>query len=213
VTINELKLYWNLISYVLRKLTEKRCLTDVVVQWRTIQQTLQFSAALTKIHEAVVKRGLQYLNGSRNEGITFSGSKDGKLRLAAYSDADWAGDKENGRSISGFVATINGAAISWSAKKQGSVATSSTEVEYMALSTAVKEVIWIQRMFKELGRTWMMGRSSMRTIKEQLLWRRTPSITQRPSTLIQSIILSENASKIIELSCNTSQQQVWLPMQ
>jgi Reverse transcriptase (RNA-dependent DNA polymerase) len=118
-----------------------------------IQQTSQFSAAPTKIHEAVIKRGLRYLNGSRNEGITFSGSKDGKLRLEAYSDADWAGDKENRRSISGFVATMNGAAISWSAKKQSSVATSPTEAEYMALSTVVKEVIWIQRMFKELGRT------------------------------------------------------------
>jgi uncharacterized protein YeeX (DUF496 family) len=38
-------------------------------------------------------------------------------------------------------------------EKQSSVATSSTEAEYMALSTSVKEVIWIQRMFKKLGRT------------------------------------------------------------
>jgi hypothetical protein len=82
------------------------------------------------------------LNGSQNEGIMFSESKkDEKRMLAAYSNADWAGDKENWRSISRFVATINGAAISRSAKEQSSVATSSTEAEYMTLSTAVKEVI------------------------------------------------------------------------
>ena len=116
-----------------------------------ISQTSQFSATPTRIHESVVKRGFRYLNGTRMDGITFSGSKH--LKLSAYSDADWAGNKEDRKSISGFLATINGAAISWSSKKQTSVATSSTEAEYMALSGAVKEIIWIQRMFKELGRT------------------------------------------------------------
>jgi hypothetical protein len=43
-------------------------------------------------------------------------------------------------------------------RKQASVATSSTEAEYMALNTAVKEVIWIQWMFKELGRTLDNGK-------------------------------------------------------
>jgi hypothetical protein len=80
------------------------------------------------------------------------------MMLAVYSDADWAGDKENRRLISGFVATINEAVISWSMKKQSSVATSTTEAEYMALNTMVKEVIWIQRMFKELGRTLNDGK-------------------------------------------------------
>jgi hypothetical protein len=53
-----------------------------------IQQVSQFSSALTDTHEAVVRRGLWYLNGSQDKGITFSESKDGKLRLEAYSDID-----------------------------------------------------------------------------------------------------------------------------
>jgi hypothetical protein len=122
-----------------------------------VQQTSQFSASPTKVHEAVVKRGLRYLNGSRNKGLTFSGG-NGTLTLAVYSDADWAGNGEDRKSISGFIATINGAAISWSSRKQSSVATSSTEAEYMALRTAAKEVIWIQRMFEELGRVLEDGK-------------------------------------------------------
>ena len=101
-----------------------------------ISETSRFNAQPTKVHEAAVKRGLRYLNGTREDGITFSGSQS--LKLSAFSDADWAGNQEDRRSISGFVAMINGAAISWSSKKQSSMATSSTEAEYMALSHAVK---------------------------------------------------------------------------
>jgi hypothetical protein len=72
--------------------------------------------------------------------------------LEVYSDADWAGTKED-RSISEVLATINGETILLNSKKQNLVVTLSTKVEYMALSTGVKEVIWIQWMFKELGQT------------------------------------------------------------
>jgi hypothetical protein len=62
--------------------------------------------------------------GSRNEGLTFSGENI-TLTLAVHRYADWAGNKEDRKSISVFITTIKGAAISWSSKKQSSVATSS----------------------------------------------------------------------------------------
>jgi hypothetical protein len=63
--------------------------------------------------------------------------------LAVYSDIDWAGNREDRKSISEFVVTINIAAISQSPRKQSSMTTLLTEAEYMVPQTVVKEVISI----------------------------------------------------------------------
>jgi hypothetical protein len=70
------------------------------------------------------------------------------MRLNIWSDANWGG--EEGRE-SGFVVTIAGGTVSWSSKKQGSVALSTTESEYMALLHALKELIWLLRFLREIG--------------------------------------------------------------
>jgi hypothetical protein len=59
--------------------------------------------------------------------------------LVCYVDADWGGDKIDGRSMSGMLFLYNGAAISWTSRKQNCVSLSSTEAEYIALSEALKE--------------------------------------------------------------------------
>ena len=114
-----------------------------------VSQVSQFNASPTFTHDAVAQRVLQYLNESMNLGIEYNEEEGLVLRM--YVDADW-GASENRRSIGGFIAILAGGAISWSCKKQGSVALSSTEAEYMALVQATKESIWLQRLFKELGR-------------------------------------------------------------
>ena len=55
------------------------------------------------------------------------------------------------KSMSGFVFMLGGAAISWSLKKQISVALLSTEAEYIAAAHATKEVIWLRRLLTDLG--------------------------------------------------------------
>jgi hypothetical protein len=72
------------------------------------------------------------------------------MRLNIWSDANWGGE-EGRESVSGFVVTIAGGTVSWSSKKQGSVALSTTESEYMALLHALKELIWLLRFLREIG--------------------------------------------------------------
>ena len=115
-----------------------------------ISQLSQYNNAPNKTHYAVVKRVLRYLKGTIDKGITFSGSLGLKLEL--YCDADWASGEDR-KSISAYIGMLAGGAITWRAKKQSTVATSSTEAEYMALLEAVKESVWIQQLLKELGRT------------------------------------------------------------
>jgi hypothetical protein len=62
-----------------------------------------------------------------------------------------AEDRTQRKSNSGYICFFNGGTINWSCKKQECVALSSCEAEYVALSEAVKEVIWLRRMLAEFG--------------------------------------------------------------
>jgi len=114
----------------------------------SIQQISQHSQKPTSIHEKAARQGLRYLGGTSQEGITYDG-KEG-LKLKGWCDASW-GAEEGRESVSGYVFTLAGGAVSWSSKKQSSVALSTTESEYMAILHALKEQIWIHRLLKEIG--------------------------------------------------------------
>ena len=101
-----------------------------------------------KSHMEAAKQILRYLSATRDRGITFGG---GDLSIQGYSDSDWAGDKEDRKSTSGYVFMLNNGPISWASKRQKTVALSSTEAEYMALTLAAKETIWIRLLMTELG--------------------------------------------------------------
>ena len=111
----------------------------------------QFASDPCPTHWQALKRVLRYLQATTTHGIQFGHCKiDG---LIGYSDADWAGDIESRRSTSGYVFVMNGGCISWRSKKQRTVALSSTEAEYMALSEATQEAVWLKVFLCELGET------------------------------------------------------------
>ena len=89
------------------------------------------------------------MKGTLKHGLCFSG-KNG-AELVGYSDADWAGDLDTRRSTSGYVFQIGDATINWSSKRQQTVARSTTEAEYVALSAAAQESIWLRRLLSDLG--------------------------------------------------------------
>ena len=72
------------------------------------------------------------------------------LVLDCYSDSDWAGDVDDRHSTSGYVIRLNGCTISWRSKRQNTVALSSCEAEYYAISSTVQEIIWFQQLLKEI---------------------------------------------------------------
>jgi hypothetical protein len=113
----------------------------------------QFNSKPTTEHWSAVKRVLRYLRGSVDRGITYrgSGSPMEQPILHGYSDADYAEDKNDRRSFTGYAFLLSGAAVSWASRKQTCVATSSTESEYMAVSDAAKEAIWWRSFLSSLG--------------------------------------------------------------
>ena len=99
------------------------------------------------------KRVLRYLRGTARDGITFGGGVETEKVLidSSFCDADWAGDREGRRSTTGYLMKINGGIVSWSSKKQGCVAISSAEAEYLAAGAAVQEILWLRTLLKEMG--------------------------------------------------------------
>ena len=80
---------------------------------------------------------MRYLRGSSIVCLQFGRTRDG---VAEYVDSDYAGDLDKRISLTGYVFTIEGCAISWKATLQSIVALSTTEPEYMAVIEACKEV-------------------------------------------------------------------------
>ena len=71
--------------------------------------------------------------------------------LHGYSDADWGGDSETRRSTLGYyVFQIHGNTVSWRSKRQSSVPRSTTEAEYIALSNACQEGLWLRRLLSDI---------------------------------------------------------------
>jgi hypothetical protein len=73
------------------------------------------------------------------------------LGLKAYVDSDWATSKEDRISQTGYIIMMMNGPVVWRSRKQKSVALSTMEAEYMALSDAIKEVIWIRALAKSMG--------------------------------------------------------------
>ena len=101
-----------------------------------------------KHHWEAVKWILRYLSGTVSLALCFRKTSEG---LHGYVDADMAGDLDSRKSTTGCVCTYGGTAVSWTSKLQKIVALSTTEAEYVAMTEASKEMIWLQGFLEELG--------------------------------------------------------------
>lgn len=87
-----------------------------------------------------VKRIFAYLGGTVSHGIEYR-SGGSEAELVGFSDSDFAGDLETRRSTTGYVFCFANGAITWNSKRQKMVTLSTTEAEYVAASTATRELI------------------------------------------------------------------------
>jgi ribonuclease HI len=95
---------------------------------------------------------MKYVKGTKDHGLIYKKQNlNGKFNVYGYVDSDWASDATTRKSTTGYIFFMNGKPISWNSRKQNSVALSSTEAEYMALSEAVQEALWLIKIFADLG--------------------------------------------------------------
>jgi hypothetical protein len=71
------------------------------------------------------------------------------LELHGYCDASW-GCQDDGKTVTGYLVKVDSGIVSWSSKKHTATALSTAEAEYMGLSYAVQESIWLRNMLWDL---------------------------------------------------------------
>jgi len=100
-------------------------------------------------HLGAAKRVLRYLAGTINFGIWYR--KVENFSLKGYSDSDWGGSAEDGRSTTGNCFLLGSAAVCWSSKKQATIALSTTEAEYVAVTATSCQAVWLRRLMGDIG--------------------------------------------------------------
>jgi hypothetical protein len=95
-----------------------------------------------------VKRLMRYLAGTRDYGLVLSGT--GESTLISYSDFDWGGDVDR-KSTSGVLHYFGEDLLHWMSKKQGCVALSTAEAEYVAASSCAQDVILLRDVLCDLN--------------------------------------------------------------
>jgi hypothetical protein len=94
---------------------------------------------------------LRYIKATLHYKITYGGDCFKDLKPTGWVDADYGGDIDSRRSCAGYVFIQAGGPTAWSAQYQPMVALSTTEAEYMAVSCAAKQILWMYSEMEEVG--------------------------------------------------------------
>ena len=117
-----------------------------------VSELSRFVSAPCAKHMEAAKHLIRYIRQTKDLSLQFSKQLSGKSNiLTGYVDSDWAGCPDSRKSTSGYALMLNGAAISWKAKRQSVVALSTAEAEFVAASSMVQEVIYTRRILERLG--------------------------------------------------------------
>ena len=87
---------------------------------------------------------------TQNWGLKIQPSFGEAWDLVCYSDSDYAGDPDSRKSVSGYILYVRGVPICWRSKAQKIITLSSAEAEWIALSEATKEIMFVLQMFEEM---------------------------------------------------------------
>ncbi|PIL27392.1 hypothetical protein GSI_10540 [Ganoderma sinense ZZ0214-1] len=114
-----------------------------------VTKLAQHAANPTEDHLSKALHICRYLVGTKNYALVYNG--DSQLGLIAGTDSDWASDPYTRRSQTGFMLKLANCAFSWVSRAQKTIALSSTEAEYMAMSDCSRQVVWVHNLLAELG--------------------------------------------------------------
>ena len=120
----------------------------------TIGKLSRFASNPSDAHFSALNCTLYYINSTNHFYLKFiQQNKGSAVNPEGYVDSDYAGDKSNRRSVSGYVFFVTDCVFSWHSRQQSVVATSSAEAEYIALFEATQQVLWLNSMYQQFGLT------------------------------------------------------------
>ena len=99
-------------------------------------------------HQKMLHRAIKFVEHAKNRELVLKPTNEFDWNIKGYCDSDYTGDADNRRSVSGYVVYLNNFPIPWKSRGQKTVALSSTEAEYIALSEVSTEIIFISEVLK-----------------------------------------------------------------
>jgi len=117
----------------------------------SVGKLARFSSNPSSHHIRALDRVLAYLRDTRDQHLDWFPDEGQGINPSGSTDADFAGDTSDRKSTAGYCFWIGDTAFSWSSKKESTVATSTTEAEYIALYLASQQAAWIRQFYKQIG--------------------------------------------------------------
>jgi hypothetical protein len=101
----------------------------------------RYQANPKESHLVALKRILKYVKCTLNFGLWYG--RQTELNLIGFTDADFVGDKLDRKSTSVTCQFLGGSLVSWSSRKQTSMALSTAEAEYIAAGSYCTQILWM----------------------------------------------------------------------
>nr|GEY60051.1 zinc finger, CCHC-type [Tanacetum cinerariifolium] len=129
-----------------------RCLMYAMINTRpdiafAVGKLSMYTSNPSALHWQALGRVFQYLKGTIDYGLTYSGYPS---IIKCYFDASWINNMEDHSSASGWVFLLGGGAISWALKKKTCITSSAMEYEFVALVAAGNEAEWLRNLVYEI---------------------------------------------------------------
>ena len=141
----------------------------------------QFMQQPRKLHSDAIRRILWYVKSTLDYGLFYDANAE--IFLQGFTIADWARSTDDRRLKSGYVFMLGNSTITWSSKKQATVALSSTEAKYRGAAIVACEEVWLRRLLMEIGielhdatTIWCDNMSSIQLAKNPVFHARTKHI-------------------------------------
>jgi hypothetical protein len=123
-----------------------------------VHQVARFSHDPKESHGVAIKRIIRYLKGTRDKGMIFKPTNDWKVDC--YVDADFCGlwgsedpdDPIVTKSRTGYIITLAGCPLLWVSKLQSETSVSTMMSEYVALSSAMRDMLPLKRMIQAVAK-------------------------------------------------------------
>ncbi|KAF3643023.1 hypothetical protein FXO38_06927 [Capsicum annuum] len=110
----------------------------------SVNKLSQFMHSQCEVYWKELKRVLRYLQGTLQFSLHIQRGNDFSLHM--YSDADWARVLSDRASNSGYILLFGLNSVSWSSRKQRTIARSSTEAKYRAVASALAKTNWVTNL-------------------------------------------------------------------
>ncbi|GLI71656.1 hypothetical protein VaNZ11_016937 [Volvox africanus] len=113
---------------------------------QVVNKLSQYMSKPMPVHWEAARGVLRYVKGTAAYGITYSRDEP----LFGYADAEWASDRDNRRSTTGYVFMLHGGAVSWKSRLQPTKAASSVEADYLSASSVTCEAMFLRKLLIDL---------------------------------------------------------------